>query len=772
MNILSGKGLPQAGGGRLHWCAAIAALLFVFAATPALGLDIIDGNIAPGMNSIVDASTNLVNGTATGGNITVKLISGQLEFGARTQATAFVSDLGFGGIAGGLATGTSSVASNNTVTLESGSFVNTMQWSGIYGGFAGRSDTTNPVSGASENSVIITGGAWDKSDIYIAGAYVVGGYATLNSVVFTGGTVGGRLVGGGTITSGTASYNTVTIGGTAVVTATSVTPDYALVAGGIGADGANNNTVTIESGATIGTVGGNAHRIVGGAAYNGKTSRNNTVNIHEGAVLAANVGIYGGHGYLPGSGHVVTTEGNTLNLKGYTGTISKLGGFDNLNFYFPNNITAGSTILTVTDEADLGSATTVRIGGVSSASAANFNGGDQITLIDATGATAFTGDIESIGSLTDGFTYEWNVNVEVADQKVVATLGEGEDGNGSGNGGGKKTREEGKSLNSGMSAGVATLRHGGDLVVGTGMSNLLGAFTMLDNAVASGTISSADAVASMRGGSGGWSGPVLFAAVDGGHYTYDADTDIDMNGVSYLTGFGWRNRGHAGALVVGAFFEGGYSHFDNNAFYGESYIGSEGQNRYYGGGIVGRFDWNNGLYAEGSFRAGGIKTKYDNKIHSGGQAGNSLTYDVTSGYLGAHAGLGYKLNLPACSVLDISGKYLWTRQGSDSAYILNDTYEFDSANSHRARVGARYTYNVQSRFSPYVGASYEYEFDGEVRTSNSMVNYGTPTMKGSSGICELGVSYKQGNFVADLGVQGHVGKRKGVSGSLNVGWNF
>jgi len=77
--------------------------------------------------------------------------------------------------------------------------------------------------------------------------------------------------------------------------------------------------------------------------------------------------------------------------------------------------------------------------------------------------------------------------------------------------------------------------------------------------------------------------------------------------------------------------------------------------------------------------------------------------------------------------------------------------------------------------APYIGAAWEYEMDGRAKATTYGYNIDTPTMFGSTGVGELGLTLKPSKTLPlsfDLGVQGYVGKRDGVTGSLQAKWEF
>ena len=104
-----------------------------------------------------------------------------------------------------------------------------------------------------------------------------------------------------------------------------------------------------------------------------------------------------------------------------------------------------------------------------------------------------------------------------------------------------------------------------------------------------------------------------------------------------------------------------------------------------------------------------------------------------------------------------------------------DDIHFDSADSQRWRSGARFSYAVNEYITPYIGAYYDHEFDGEAGADAYGLGIDSPDLTGGTGVGELGVTWRPdpaGGFAVDLGVQGYVGVREGVSGSLQLKYEF
>ena len=95
--------------------------------------------------------------------------------------------------------------------------------------------------------------------------------------------------------------------------------------------------------------------------------------------------------------------------------------------------------------------------------------------------------------------------------------------------------------------------------------------------------------------------------------------------------------------------------------------------------------------------------------------------------------------------------------------------------SNRLRLGSRFSYKVNDYISPYAGAAYEREFDGKARATTNGYDMKAPSMRGDTGVGELGLVFTPCASLPlsfDLGVQGYVGKRGGVTGSMQAKYEF
>ena len=252
------------------------------------------------------------------------------------------------------------------------------------------------------------------------------------------------------------------------------------------------------------------------------------------------------------------------------------------------------------------------------------------------------------------------------------------------------------------------------------------------------------------------------------HLRLDSGSHVDSDNYNVVVGPAFRFDGPVGQLGLGIFFEAGYGDYSSyNSFPGFSADG-DGDTRYYGGGIALRNNFNYGIYADLSLRAGYAET--DQSIDDRTDAG----YDMDGAYYGGHIGLGKIFDFEQNGRLDLGARLLWTHlNGDDVTTDAGEDLSIDDSDSLRSQLGARYTYDFTAMLSGYAGAAWEYEFDGEV--SGDLDDHGIdePSLKGSTGIGELGISVNPTeNLSVDLGVQGYVGQREGIGGTLQVNFEF
>jgi hypothetical protein len=275
---------------------------------------------------------------------------------------------------------------------------------------------------------------------------------------------------------------------------------------------------------------------------------------------------------------------------------------------------------------------------------------------------------------------------------------------------------------------------------------------------------------------------VPFAGIDGAWAKVDtrAGGEYELSTINGLLGIAREDKKPGQSLLTGLFIEAGYGDYDtyNTVWSNQGYINIRGGGtlRFAGGGVMFRREWSNGVRLEGSFRAGEIKNEFSSAEYIDPDTGLSAAYDVSVPYYAAHLGLARAWMLNDHRRFDLIGRYFWARQGSVSAVLPNgEVVDFDSDDSHRVRVGGRMTFIRDERREWYLGASGEYEFAGNTAGSASGYAFDSPDMGGFTGIGEIGWiwrSTKDDDFSFETGLQGYVGRMRGISGGIRMEWRF
>ena len=488
------------------------------------------------------------------------------------------------------------------------------------------------------------------------------------------------------------------------------------------------------------TINGNAevtYAVFGGRSYSGQ-AHHNTVNISGGSVTND---VYGGWStsgsakdnqiIIRGSADITNANlfgsnksngtGNTLTIDGWSDSTHSVQNFNDIAFKNINwnenkpvlTITAGSA-----DDLTNTTIDTIHIAGGS-----NINVGESMTLIN--------GNISSIGDVTDTFT------AGVAREGLGSTSVK--NGNVAFNVNSIKLSSQAVSAAQTRAASAAFVNQGTDLI-----SDSLDTISRDDNY-----------------------GVKTFAAVHGNRSKYDVADDIKINGWSTIVGVGNADKFDNGSeLSWGVFYENGSGNYRTYNSFNNEFFRGDGSMVYNGGGIAARYENKNGVYTEGSLRAGMLKNDLDNAMRD---VNGSYGYETESAYYGAHIGVGKIISLSGSSDLDVYGKFFHTYTEGDSVTIADDKFDFDSITSDRLRVGARITSNKENKFSTYYGLAYEYEFNGDADMTAQGLRADTQSLQGSSVMAEVGFNYQptpDSPWSFDLNMRGYTGERQG--GSFNV----
>lgn len=618
-------------------------------------------------------------------------------------------------------------AKGNSVTIGGGSI--DAKAGNVYGGVTLTSESVE----SSGNYLYIKESGTVDANAY--GGYSGFGSALKNIVTMTGGTVGDCLYGGRVSekSNGEAFYNEVTISGGTV--SNDVIGGYSQNGDVIG------NKVTVEGTATVkgtdysdvyggysidGKASGNQVQMTGGSADSG-TASNNTVNIY-GGTFKSDTRLYGGFSD--------DSSGNTLNFYTKGITVDKLGYFQNLSFYVPEDTTAGETILTVTSTADVSGAS-IR---ASVYDSMKMSPGDTITLID--GRSCLTAEDTDYGmmsgssTVTDAAFLRREVNIRKDGDKVILEVPEDSV---------PSLLSDTKLLAEAREASIETLWNASDMAA--------------ENYK--------EAVDAYAAGSGGF---MPYASIGGFDLRHETGSYIDTAGLNANIGFARQYEREDYVDTLMPFFEYGRSNYTSHLDDGAR---ADGDQHYTRAGVLYRRDRKDGLHYEALVRAGHLSGDFKGKID-----GYDASYDSGAPYIAAMAGLG-KVVTRDTNALDYYGKFFWTHLGSDNVRIDNtlgsSRYDFDSIDSYRTRLGVRWTKDISDIGSCYAGIGWDYEFDSKARASYRSFNTPSPSAEGSSGFLELGWKSrltKENPWGADVNVTGWAGKQRGVTYTLSVSRAF
>lgn len=264
-----------------------------------------------------------------------------------------------------------------------------------------------------------------------------------------------------------------------------------------------------------------------------------------------------------------------------------------------------------------------------------------------------------------------------------------------------------------------------------------------------------------------------FAAVSGNSSKYKTGSYAEVNGWNNIIGVANTRETDSGKIHYGAFFENGSGNYNTfNEFDGTAFRG-DGNVVYNGGGVLLRLDRTNGFYTEAALRAGNVKNEADKCLADA--SGNTYGYKTENAYYGGHIGIGKIFQLDNGKAWDLYGKYFHMHHEGDSVTINNDRFDFDSVDSSKLRIGARFSEQQDEKLTSYYGLAWDYEFSGDVKGTAAGYDMHAPSLEGSTVIGEAGLRYNPGKespWYFDLNVKGYAGMQKGFSGNVQAVYSF
>ena len=567
-----------------------------------------------------------------------------------------------------------------------------------------------------------------------AGNTTTGNEITLGSGAYTN-VYGGWTSGVGSTADSSkqkdSTLNKVTIGGTAAISGT-VYGGLTDVAGGK----ATGNTVMAMNNLNADIVGGKAAGEASG----------NTVSIDHAAVNS----VTGGYGAVTNNNRInlrgakvtgIVTGGTAANGTGNTLAVSygmkttEIGdfrGIQNLHFDMEKAPMDGTahTMLKLTNVGGEKKLSDAHIDLRRDGAAEKLKVGDKITLMENTsGGITFGENLTAKG--TDGVTRDYEFAIASVDKTLIATVTKTSLG------------EQSKSFVETRTGASAFLNDGADFMAGAG----------LDAAKAE----AARAAAAPGGAAYG-----LWAGMGGGALRHNTGSYVEIKGWNLGVGWARENAVPAGTLTFGPFLEYGRGSYDS---YLDDSTHGDGTSSYIGAGVVAELAMRGGIRVDGALRAGRTKSDYT----------GLASYDTSNAYYGIQVGAGKDFRVSEAAAVNAYVRYAYTHTAGASAHLsTGETYEFDAVNSHRVRLGTRWTHGDTAHTQLYAGLAWEYEFDGAAHASYQGDRTPSPSLKGGSALLELGYRFapKSSRVRYDFHLNGWQGKREGITGGVSVKWMF
>jgi hypothetical protein len=240
--------------------------------------------------------------------------------------------------------------------------------------------------------------------------------------------------------------------------------------------------------------------------------------------------------------------------------------------------------------------------------------------------------------------------------------------------------------------------------------------------------------------------------------------DIDLHAFSIIAGLAKDSSISNHNLTLALFFEHGNSKFQTSNFFNydptdDFTVVGKGNSFYNGGGFLARLDFVNNIYFDASFRLGNSSSDF---FTSDLTKLSLFSYDYSTTYYGAHAGLGYLFNLNNNLGLDFSSKYFFTNlAGKDVSLPENQSVSFDTESMSKVKIGTKLQYSLSNdgqELNAYCGGGFEYEPSNKIEASINHRPVDTPELGGGRGLIEAGFNSSYKNFGIDLSAKYADGK--------------
>ncbi len=715
-------------------------------------------------NSVIGAVSNQssawVNLTATGsdkGFINGSIIGAEAKQGG--NATAFINATGanVGGNITGAKTNTGNAYANITATEANvqGAVIGATTTSGNAEAFISANGAKNITSviGATTDSGNATGHinatkAYIANNIY--GAVTKNGSAEgfihLNTSMIGGDVIGATQTGDGDI-SGSVRVDGSEVGGNVI--------------GAYSKNGGDANNSVVTFGAPNSTIKGDIYGgLVNVSTTNATKDKyhasNNTVNISA-PLSAVNSTIFGGYVNVSDSSKKGDVINNRLIIASKNVEVKDIQDFQFIDFYLPKDIQDKDVMLNLrgggkTDLANVSYSFGVADGIIDALEPENVKSQMTVTLISKANGTLLLAPESLQNRVTYGGlsnVYDHIYSLDANNQKLDLTIKRG-------------VGAQQKAVFEAALAGVAPVVRSQDVI-----------HDMVYRMEPNGDLTSSD---------------MLTGNIEAGKFKSYTGSYVSNTNFGLSVGVG---RNSNDEFYYGAFLDAGFGSYET---YNEAARGLEvkggGDNMHIGVGAFAK--WAFGANLDSTFyttaRVGYSKLDFWADSYKNG---NFLRREVDSSdfklsriYFGLTGEAAHRLgSYWYDGSFDAFARLSYLGVTSDDVKLPREDFTVDATHSLTARVGFRYTETLNEAWTSYISAAFEREFLGESSGTNNKQGYAltdyitAPTMKGNSGVGEIGFTYdtkntQDGGFVINFKLLGSVGTNRGWGGGFDLKYRF
>ena len=223
----------------------------------------------------------------------------------------------------------------------------------------------------------------------------------------------------------------------------------------------------------------------------------------------------------------------------------------------------------------------------------------------------------------------------------------------------------------------------------------------------------------------------------------------------------------------------GHASYDTMAYAKIGDVLGHGRHNYAGIGLYADYGTSvEGLKLTGYLKGGAFSNHLNTQL-----VGQKVKFDNTGAYWGVHLGTHYDFQLSKLRSRTFVSYFYDGLQSSSydvagSEAIAGASFKFDSLTAHRVQIGSLFEYDHSATLRPYFGLTFEQvlsaEAKGTATDSKGSMTLRSSYLEGSTGIISAGWTYlnEAQTFEFEVGVNGYIGTRQGVSGQVQANWEF